>query len=1128
MRYRRPWLLPARATLLFVLLTVVVAGSSAARGDAAPSGLVAAYSFDAGAGTTVADASGNGNDGAISGATWHGSGKSDGALSFDGDDWVTVADAPSLDLSGAMTLEAWVKPSGSGTTWRTVLAKERASGVAYALYARQSSSRPAASVRVSSTKSAVGAVLLPLDTWSHLSATYDGTRLRMFVNGVESGSAAVSGSIRTSSGPLRIGGMSGHRFVGLLDDVRIYNRALTAAELQADMNAPVAPPQGDTAAPTAPTGLGVGNQTQSSVTLTWSASSDNVGVTGYGRYRDGTIVDSGTGTSYTFAGLSCGTSYTLAVDAYDAAGNRSSRSSVIASTAACADTSAPSAPTGLVAGGQTQTEITLTWSPASDNVGVTGYGRYRDGTLVGSGSGTSYAFTGLSCGTSYQLAVDAYDGAGNRSSRSSLTASTSVCSTASSLVAAYSFDAGSGSTVADLSGRGNGGTLFGPTWTDAGKSGGGLSFDGVDDLVTVADAASLDLSAGMTLEAWVRPTTNASWRTVVTKEQTGNLVYGLFANSDTAQPSGIVSIGSSPIQDIVRGPGALALSTWQHLATTYDGSALRLYVGGVQVATHAVSGAMPNSSGPLQIGGNRVWSEWFQGQIDDLRVYDRALSQAELQADMATPVAPPPPPPPADTTPPSVPAGVSVGSATQSSLLLSWSPSSDNVGVTGYGYYRNGSLVGNGTGTSYTFAGLACGSSYTLGVDAYDAAGNRSARASVSGSTAACSPTPTPPPSGSAANLWVDPSGGSCVRQASPGAYADAQACSWNQAYQAAQTGDLVLVRGGSYGDVNIGPNKSSIGAAGVTFRTASGEQVVVGEFENGAYWNNGGGANNLTLVGPIRARSFIADFTSNIVVDGWTVDCEGCIGVQTFHISDVNNVVVRNSDIGNNLDNSLVFVSGSNISFENNRIHDAGLRSGSGAHTECMYVWQTTNLTLKRNHFYRCAIMDVFITGSAVANGGYIENNIFEKPSPGSNAFHFRNGGDPSPDPSNWDFRYNTFLGPLSFSTSENPVGSGGVRLIGNAFLSTAPSCNHVNTTWSHNAFISNPCGPGAITNTLTTYLAGFTNTTTTPGTYTLTSTSILIDKGSTATYPPTDRSGVARYSGTAPDIGAYEYIGT
>ena len=77
----------------------------------------------------------------------------------------------------------------------------------------------------------------------------------------------------------------------------------------------------------------------------------------------------------------------------------------------------------------------------------------------------------------------------------------------------------------------------------------------------------------MTLEAWVRPTATTSWRTVVTKEQPNNLVYGLFANSDAAHPSGIVSIGSKLAQDIARGTTALPTSTWTHLATTYDGTA---------------------------------------------------------------------------------------------------------------------------------------------------------------------------------------------------------------------------------------------------------------------------------------------------------------------------------------------------------------------------------------------------------------------------------------------------------------------------------------------------------------------------------------------------------------------------
>src|SRR5678816_542598 len=115
-------------------------------------------------------------------------------------------------------------------------------------------------------------------------------------------------------------------------------------------------------------------------------------------------------------------------------------------------------------------------------------------------------------------------------------------------------------------------------------------------------------------------------------------------------------------------------STWTHVASTYDGSQLRLYVNGSQVAIRAVTGALPNSASPLQIGGNRVWSEWFQGQIDDVRVYNRSLSAAELQADMSAPVGgtAPAPTPPADTQAPSMPAGLAVSGQTQTSLTLSW------------------------------------------------------------------------------------------------------------------------------------------------------------------------------------------------------------------------------------------------------------------------------------------------------------------------------------------------------------------------------------------------------------------------------------------------------------------------
>ena len=115
-----------------------------------------------------------------------------------------------------------------------------------------------------------------------------------------------------------------------------------------------------------------------------------------------------------------------------------------------------------------------------------------------------------------------------------------------------------------------------------------------------------------------------------------------------------------------------------------------------------------------------------------------------------------------------------------------------------------------------------------------------------------------------------------------------------------------------------------------MTFRTASGESVVVGDFENGYISGNGGGS-NITFAGPVNARSFRSDKASNIVVDSWRVDCGGCDDEQMFHIEQADNVTVKNSDISDNKNNSLMWINGSNLTFENNQIHDAGLPSGLG-----------------------------------------------------------------------------------------------------------------------------------------------------------------------------------------------------
>jgi Concanavalin A-like lectin/glucanases superfamily len=234
------------------------------------------------------------------------------------------------------------------------------------------------------------------------------------------------------------------------------------------------------------------------------------------------------------------------------------------------------------------------------------------------------------------------------------------------LVAAYNFDEGAGTIAADLSGNGNTASLSGAAWTPAGKNAGAISFDGTDDSLSIADAPTLDLTAGMTLSAWVRPTGGSTYRTVLFKERTGGLAYALYAQTGGNGPSGHAWIGGA--EPRARATSQIAGSTWTHLAATYDGADIRLYVGGVLAVSAPATGPIGTSTGPLRIGGNGVVSEWFGGQIDDVRVYDRALTPEEIEADRDTPVGL------ADTTPPgtSIDSGPSgTWAATSSSFSFS-------------------------------------------------------------------------------------------------------------------------------------------------------------------------------------------------------------------------------------------------------------------------------------------------------------------------------------------------------------------------------------------------------------------------------------------------------------------------
>jgi hypothetical protein len=291
------------------------------------------------------------------------------------------------------------------------------------------------------------------------------------------------------------------------------------------------------------------------------------------------------------------------------------------------------------ADGSSLTGTTTVSAQANDDVGVAGVQFLLDGAALGAERTTapySYVWnTATTANGTHTLAAVARDAAGNHTQSASVTLTVSNTSQIlPGLVAAYGFNEGAGVQVADASGNGNVGTISSATWA-AGKYGSSLLFNGTSAWVTVADSPTLHLTTGLTVEAWVNPTSGAGWREVVLKEASNTLSYALYAENNASKPAGYIHTTTDVA---ATGTTALVLNSWSHVALTYDGSAMRLFVNGIQVKSTSVTGSALVSNGALRIGGNAIWGEYFKGSIDEVRIYNRALNGAEIQQDMSTPI----------------------------------------------------------------------------------------------------------------------------------------------------------------------------------------------------------------------------------------------------------------------------------------------------------------------------------------------------------------------------------------------------------------------------------------------------------------------------------------------------------
>jgi len=172
----------------------------------------------------------------------------------------------------------------------------------------------------------------------------------------------------------------------------------------------------DTEAPTLPSGLNPTAINSNSFTLNWLPSTDNVGVIEYEVFKNTLSCGTTSSASLSITGLTCATMYSMTVKAKDAAGNISQASSLLnVTTSACPDTQSPSIPVSLVASNVTTNSFTLNWNASTDNVGVTAYLVYLNGSYFSSTNATSLNIGSLSAATNYSIAVSATDAAGNNS-----------------------------------------------------------------------------------------------------------------------------------------------------------------------------------------------------------------------------------------------------------------------------------------------------------------------------------------------------------------------------------------------------------------------------------------------------------------------------------------------------------------------------------------------------------------------------------------------------------------------------------------------------------------------------------------------------------------------------------------
>ncbi len=632
-------------------------------------GPVAYWKFDEGFGTGAQDTTINNNDGAISGATWQSedmcvSGK---CLRFDGvDDYVNAGNDASLNITNAITISAWIK---AGTTPDGYILNK---GDAY---------------RLSFTGTTVyGGVYdgawhnlnytnIVLNQWYHVSISFDGINQKIYINGILQNTVG-SGAMQTTSNNLFIGSYSATlgRFNGFIDDVKIYPYARTAAQIKTDYAS-----RGSSSGSSVVIASGAKQSLSNGLVGYWkmdeaswsgvagevldASGTGNNGVaagathkptTGAGKFGNGGVFD-GVDDYVSIPYNNIGGTLTYSLWTKSSISGGGYRMFSYMSTLIQLTGNNITFFSNIYSGDTT----TKTFTVVSDvwyNIIVTHTGTTTEIFVngVSLGSATDQVINTANSNTN---AIGAYLFAGGNYYTGSIDEVRiynralspkevrDLYNFAPGPVGYWNFNEKTGTSANDISGNNNIGTLGGgteayrPAWV-SGKIGGGLRFDGVNDYVNAGNGASLNITGkGLTLEAWIKTGNNIAAQPIINKWVTGpgDANYLLWTDHSASSGKIVFVVGNADggVATEVFSNSVISDNNWHYIVGVYDGSNKIIYIDGIQNAIQATTFNMSTTTSPLYIG-KQVWSgQFFNGSIDDVRIYNYARTPSQIVEDYA-------------------------------------------------------------------------------------------------------------------------------------------------------------------------------------------------------------------------------------------------------------------------------------------------------------------------------------------------------------------------------------------------------------------------------------------------------------------------------------------------------------